>query len=178
MSVTFTSDAKPTEATNTLEPCLCSQMAPSWAYPLPELTSEIRADLAAHANPECPLCHGEGLEGVVQTNRPELNFANGNARIVLEVLGLDSNDLFGELPVAGMRRALMRGRARNLESYTRSEETMHGAPSRREDGTIELRPIRGFACGLSAAEIRARLEQLSAMVEKSAEMGATVIRWG
>lgn len=76
------------------------------------------------------------------------------------------------------KRALMRGRARNLESYARIEETMRGGPSRREDGTIELRPIRGFACGLSAAEIRARLERLSGMVEQAAEMGATVIWWG
>lgn len=171
MSVTFTSNA-PTETTTEREACLCAQMAPGWPREL--------EGLAEHANPACSFCGGSGVEIVSRDSAPFVNLCNANASALLGLLGLDPSDLFGSLPIADMRRAIIRARAtfdRRAPGFTRESVTIHGAPVVGADGTVELRPVREFGGGLDVDGLARRLADFSAMVETSAELGATEISW-
>lgn len=172
MSVTFFSNVR--AETSTEEPCLCAQFAPGWG--LGEISAELRAELAAHADPDCRLCRGKGVE-LAARNELSLNLCNGNAAALCGLLGLPQE--YGSAPVALARRAVMRARARaDVSAFTRPEETVHGAPRVHADGTVELRPIRISSMGLDSAGLVDRLERFAALVESAAAAGGTEISWG
>jgi hypothetical protein len=106
------------------------------------------------------------------------NWSNGNARLVLNLLGFSGDDLYGEATIVECRRAVMRARSRNAEQYTRPEEIVYDAPRVNEDGTVELRPVRVYSFGLDAPGVCERMEAFAAFVEVAAKLGATHIHWG
>lgn len=108
----------------------------------------------------------------------DLNWSNGNARLVLSMLGFSGDDLYGEAPIADCRRAVMRARSRKAEQYTREEEIVHGAPRTNEDGTVELKPVRMHSFGIDAEGILHRVNAFAQFVEVAAKLGATHIHWG
>lgn len=106
------------------------------------------------------------------------NWSNANARLVMSLLGFEAVDLCGEASIAECRRAVMLARARGAGAYTREDEIGHGAPRTKEDGTVELKPVRLHSFGLDEAGVRERAEVFAAFVEVAAGLGATHIHWG
>lgn len=109
------------------------------------------------------------------------NWNVGNARALLGLLGLDSEDLCGEATLPELRRALLGARARfdrRAPAFVREERVEYGAPREDEDGVVEMRPLRLFEGGLDLAGIRRRLEELAEFVEAAAALGADLIAWG
>lgn len=182
MSITFTSPIAHTNTRTIVEPCLCAQFAECWCDVLdaaPQggaLTDAQVAELAAEATPGCHSCGGTGLERRQEPVLPELSLCNTNAYALLRALGLLASP-HGEAAVARVRQGLVRARNVSLERYTREGEELYGAPRSREDGTVELRPLRMVAGGLDLAGIHDRLNRVEAVVEAHAAAGATTICW-
>jgi hypothetical protein len=108
------------------------------------------------------------------------NWNVGNARALLGLLGLDSEDLVGEAGLPELRRALLAARARfdrRAPAFVRPERVEFGAP-RDLDGVVELRPLRLLEGGLDLDGIRRRLRELADFVEAAADLGADAISWG
>lgn len=160
------------------EPCLCAQMCDAFIQMMDgQDTPEIRAALKAEANSECYMCHGEGVDHVPQTDAPELNLCNANAHLLLGTLGLPTEDI-GKITLSEARRGLLRAFNRSdLSGFTREQEVLHGAPRAQEDGTVEMRPVRGVSGGLDENALRDRLERFEALIREAGERGATHIHW-
>jgi len=111
----------------------------------------------------------------------EANWHNGGARAVLDLLGLASPYLAGECTIANARRAVIRARAtfaRKAPQLTQEPQVIHGRPRERQDGTVELRPVRAVIGGIDEASLVRRLEQFADLTERAAERGAEVLTWG
>ncbi len=111
----------------------------------------------------------------------ELNVVNGNAAVLLALLGFPAEDLFGEATLPEMRRALMLARARldrDPTAYTRPAATVVGPPRSNADGTLTARPIRAYVGGLDAGRLTFYLDTLQELVLAAAAAGATHIAWG
>ncbi len=178
MSVTFRSNVSSVKKTTKTEPCLCSQMADSWILMIDGEDSEaIREDLRAHANPECPLCKGTGVEEVEESDAPELDLNEGNAHSLFSALGIEW-DPCGQMGIADAHRALMRARSRkDLRAFTREEEVTYGAPRADENGVVELRPLRSYSQALTVEQVQERIGRFASFVEQSSSRGATAIAW-
>lgn len=169
MSVTFFSDAT-SNKTCKEEHCLCAQFAEGW---MRDATPEA---LRAAADPKCSACGGSGVEMVIVDDRPELNVANGNARLLLAALRLDDSELIGRITLPEARRALIRARAGSLEPFTRQAFIEHGAP-RSEGDVVALRPVRVFAASLDEHQMAGYLDSFEALVMGAEASGAKYIHW-
>jgi hypothetical protein len=159
MSISFIADVSvPRE--ETVEPCLCAQMAPSWGS-LFRGESTDWASLAEHAAPGCAQCEGTGVESCSRDGRPAVNFANENARTVASAMGLDLGDGHGSIELAVFRRALLRARNVSQPAVLRAPEA--GPRFYRAGYTSE-----------SLSQALGRLEELASAAQSS---GATRIRW-
>jgi len=111
-----------------------------------------------------------------------LNWANSNARAVLNVLGLpgyDEDTLAGEATIVVCRRAVIRANAtESLDAYTRPGAVEYAPPREHEDGVVELKPVRMVSFGLCEEGIRERVDAFAAFVEAAAGAGALGISWG
>jgi len=110
-------------------------------------------------------------------------WANGNAHLVLELLGLKGEDvegeLYGQVTVAEARRAVIRARAtfaRVVPGLVR-EECQERVAVKREDGTVELR-TKVWVGGVDAGYFKRQVDQFEACVSVLAVKGATHIAWG
>jgi hypothetical protein len=167
MSVTFQSDAK-CPLVESLEPCLCAQFAPGF----PNVEA---AELARHALPTCSLCRGTGVWRMRERDEPALNVANLNAAALLALLGvLDEPDhgplpnttAGGSLPIATMRRALIRARAtfsRRAPRFTREPESTH-------EGRV-------YSGGLPLDRLTEYLSALERLCLVAQERGGKCITW-
>lgn len=113
----------------------------------------------------------------------EVNWNNGNAVVMLGLMGFSGNELmYGQEGLPEMRRALMLARARvesgRAEQMTREDRIVFGPPRAQDDGTMNLRPIRLMEQGLDIEGIKTRLEQFSAYLDEAAKLGADEIWWG
>jgi hypothetical protein len=98
------------------------------------------------------------------------NLANGNARAFLGFLGIDSDELYGELPIPAVRQKIMVARAtfdRKVDDFTRP-----GSDTKRPG---QCRVIEG---GIDRDYFERRLREFAALVEELAQKGATHISWG
>jgi hypothetical protein len=174
VSITFSSNASFSQTTRQTA-CLCAQMAPGWHYPCDHIDS-IRDELREHARPECPFCHGSGVDLEPLSDRPELNWATTNALIMLKVLGLPT-EACGTVSIHQARRAVIRARSRaDLRGFARAEAAVHGHP--RDDGTaVALRPVRATIFGLAEEQILERIQAFTDFVEACAARGATEFTW-
>lgn len=116
------------------------------------------------------------MEWVPRENPLSLNLANENAVRLLALLGLPVAPA-GECTIAEARRALLRARNGRVDRYAREDELVHGAPSEREDGAVELRPIRAWIRGLSVERLAGYVERLEALVQNGGTAGATKLLW-
>jgi len=126
-----------------------------------------------------------------------LNLNNVNARALLALLGWAAApsriplgeirvgeptgefDLWGERTLPDARRAVMVARAtfdRRVSALVREDDC--GAPRVREDGAVEMRPVRVQSFGLDAEGLRDRLESFAALVEEGGTLGAVKVTWG
>jgi hypothetical protein len=159
MSISFIADVSaPRE--ETVEPCLCAQMAPTWGL-LFRGESTDWASLAEHAAPGCAQCAGTGTEHCSRDGRPAVNFANENARTVAVAMGLDLADGYGSIELAVFRRALIR--ARNV-----SQPAVLRAP--------EAGP-RFYRAGYTSENLSQALGRLEQLASEAQSLGATRIRW-
>lgn len=142
------------------EPCLCAQMSPVFSAIFRGESDDWQA-LRADADPSCPTCGGTGVERVERDMRPQENFANGNAAIVADAMGLDLNDGYGECELATFRRGLIR--ARNVSH----PDELRAA----EEGP------RYYAPGYSSGDLSRALGRLEGLVEQAIALGATRILW-
>ena len=177
MSVSFFSNARARSWTVTT-PCLCAQQAPVFADAVQlgiEGTDGARAQLAAHADAGCARCGGSGFEVAEENDAPSLTWANANAALLLAVLGLPPAP--AEADLHECRRAVIRARSRDLAQFARPDEVVHGPPRVRDDGVIELRPLRQFARGLSTSDLRNRLTAFAAFIDEVALRGGSKVWW-
>jgi hypothetical protein len=108
---------------------------------------------------------------------PEINWNNGNAQALHQVLGLPGDWVMGECSLAVARRAVIRGRNLSLVPFERLEEEVCGVPRTEDDGTVTMRPVRFITFGLDVEGIRRRVEQFATFVEAVAARGGTTIHW-
>jgi len=116
-----------------------------------------------------------------ETTKAEFNLCNANARVLLDLLGLDiTEELCGECPVPEVRRAIIRAHAtidNRLHELVRPNEVVYGPPSTDEDGVVELHPVRCFGQGLSEDGIRDRLSRFESFFFDACREGAVSIVW-
>ncbi len=116
------------------------------------------------------------------TDPRNVNLANTNARAFLSFLGLgDGEDLYGEVPIPEVRRAIMRARAtfhQRAYSFVRSPQIINGSPRVNDDGSVELRPVRVHIAGIDEDYLMRQLDKLEVLVGELAERGATHLGWG
>lgn len=176
MAIKFFSDLAPSDAPAVS--CLCAQLAPRMeeilAIELVErpLPLDVVEHLREHAVPQCVHCKGTGVHQGPPSHASYIEVPT----VVLAVLGLE--DAHGEVGLPAARRALMRARNRRLAPFTHEGSTTYGPPCACEDGTIELRPVRIFDAGIDEGRIRDTVEAVHAFVERAADAGATLLRWG
>jgi len=175
MGITFSTDLAAPEGT-TESPCLCAQMTAAFLSMMRgEDSDEIRAELAREARPDCPQCEGKGVERepVRSPHRLDMNLHGFN---VLRALGLAAEP-YGQCTIAEARRALLRARNQDVRHLLSEDEVHYGAACEREDGAIELRPVRGHSKGLSRDDLARRVSAFEAFVRQAADAGAQVIHW-
>ena len=125
----------------------------------------------AHAcKPEerCGYC-ADGLEEKIESPAPEINLANGNARVILEIVGLPVGDLYGSLSPESMpkvRRNIVRALNGQLGAYERPSSDTHA------DGCARV-----MVQGLDAEGIRERLKRLDAVLVY-AQANKQRVTWG
>ena len=83
----------------------------------------------------------------------------------------------GECTIAEARSALLRARNGRVDRYVREHEVVHGAPSGRGDGAVELRPIRAWIRGLSVERLAGYVERLEALVRSGGTASASRLLW-
>jgi hypothetical protein len=177
--------------------CLCAQFAPTWnAFGLEGVDV---VELASHASPDCLRCGATGIEeGWTESLSLNLNNVNASALIALLALGtialqrgVSADDvagwtLFAAAGTAGMmtlpeaRRRVMGARARFerlAPALVRAETITVGGPSLRDDGVVELRPVRAIAPAFTAEDLRERLERFADLLEEGARRGAVEVYW-
>jgi hypothetical protein len=179
MSITFSTNADVSDLPTHEDSCICASYKADdacFAFWKGERTPEIRAQLAEAARPECQICNGTGVQLVREYD--DLNMSNTNAFTFLRFLGLEA-DYCGSMGLPEARRAIMKARSRSeVSRYTRQDVTFFGAPRAKDDGTVELRPLRGVSFGLNESDLQMRLTAFAGMVERGAEKGATEVYWG
>jgi hypothetical protein len=134
----------------------------------------------------------EVAESVHLTDDPEgdfddprwLNICQGNACAFLSLLGWapdGAEDMYGEKPLAEVRRAIMVARAtfdRRVQGLVREEEVVYGKPRDNGDGTVTLKPLRVYGAALGTDQLARYLDRLAVLTEALAAKGATHITWG
>jgi hypothetical protein len=162
------------------EACLCSQMVEGWpgTDTGPLVDRNLRLRLKAGADPDCCFCFGEGIEVVQDDDPVALCLANDRGNRLLRILGLPVAP-YGELFLPEARRALVRARNRSsLASFVVGPVEIRGEPRKRQDGAVELRPLRSFEAGVSETSLRFYVDRFSEIVDEAGRRGATRILWG
>jgi len=176
MSITIDSDA-PRSYSQKQEPCLCAQMAESFSdFFNGQDTPEMRADLKANANPNCPTCKGTGIEYAEVDDAPFMNLSNDNAAIFFAILGVQGSS-HGEMSLPEARRALMRASSRDLSKYERPEKKLHGKPQEVEPGVVDMRPVKYWEMGLDQKKLQAYIQRFAQFLHEVSQRGAKKIRW-
>jgi len=121
----------------------------------------------------CGYCD-DGIEQIRVTEAPELNFSNGNAHIIINVLGLpqdDPMDMWGKVPpelIPTVRQRI---------TYLRNSP-LSLAPHTRETSDTQLPGQCRIVCGgIDAQAILSRLERLDVLFAWAQEHNAEVC-WG
>ena len=113
------------------------------------------------------------------------NWHNAGARGVLELLGVvkEGGDIWDtplvSLPEARcmVARAKMRLQG-NIDRLLHGERIEHGPPRMRDDGVIELNPIRCYEGGAYKEDFERRIHEFENFIEDAHSMGADLIGWG
>jgi hypothetical protein len=135
----------------------------------------------------CGYCE-DGIERERVSDAPEINWANGNARPILSLLGLEADDLYGSLSVEAIpavRRTIMG--LLNVESQRapalREFEEFGGDEVREvtHEGNLATisvrRTCRCIVAGLDDAGVERRLRQCDALLAYAQEHSFEV-SWG
>jgi len=142
------------------------------------MTSNIPDELREHAWDECPHCHGTGIETVERTQQGfELNLCNGNARLLLALLRLDDECLYGSASLPDVRRAIMFAKNTDRSGFTRDATVGRAVARQCDDGTAFIAP-NVFVGGFSADDLEDRLARLEEVVDNAQAFGASEITWG
>ena len=106
------------------------------------------------------------------------NWANERARAILALLGFDSIE-WGEISILEAQVAIRRARSAlaRREGVTWGEEIQCGSPRTREDGSIELRPVRVVRGACSREYLEREIDRVVSFVSLVASKGATHIQW-
>jgi hypothetical protein len=153
--------------------------APIKTIPCPYCAEAVKGgwDTDGMCDPWC-----EGTEE--QTEAPEANFANGNARDILELLGLGS-ELWGQAPTATVRQGLLKARNGNRDHLTREPSRMEGGHagtkvSHDETGMPRIQRMGATVIdgGNTDEQTVRRLDALEALCQWAQENGGSVICWG
>ena len=191
MSVTFFIPNSPT--TSTEETCMCAQMAPRFdAQFRGEVTlDEIRGELKEFAWEHCKACRGTG---VMTWDEPEegceFNLANTNARVLLQLAGLDAVDLCGsvahaDLPAVVRRLVLAMNSEGTRGAFVRETTVQPAVPGAMvpvRDGSIVRLERQGGSPeviwgGLSDEGLVERVSRLLNLFRLAQERGSEVC-WG
>lgn len=144
------------------EPCLCAQMSEHFGAFVRGERTDWEA-LEPDASQNCQRCDGTGVEVVPVDLRPQVNFSNGNAQIVLKALGLPhrETELCGECDLATLKRGIIR--ARNVEHPEVLREHTEG------------RAFVGY--GYTREDLMRAIDDLDQVVQIGEQRGATQITW-
>lgn len=105
-----------------------------------------------------------------QSVRPEthFDFSNMNARAFLRLLGIEQEDLHGEMPIPDARRLVIRARA----SFARRAPLLV-----RPSTTCAITEAGYVECGIDEAYLARRLEEFERLLVALQARGATHIEW-
>ena len=172
---------------------MCAQMAPRFdAQFQGEVTlDEIRGELKEFAWPECLSCKGTGvLTWDVPVEGSEMNLANTNARVLLQVAGLDAVDLCGsvehsDLPAVIRRLVLALNSEGTRGAFVRETVVQPSEPGRmvpvRDGSVVRLERQGGrpevIWGGLSDEGLVERVSRLLNLFRLAQERGSEVC-WG
>lgn len=159
MSISFIVDVSVARQAR-VEPCLCAQMAPTFDVLL-RGESDDWASLAAYAAPGCAQCAGTGVESYDADARPQENFANDNARLVAQAMGLDLADGCGSVELVAFRRGLIRARNTGQPDALRAPQAGPGF----------------YVAGYTADDLARALGRLERLACEAQRIGATRILW-
>lgn len=164
MSVTFTAADLADEGLPTLEPCLCTQMHESFGDWVRHGAGDPETMKAA-ASSDCWTCKGSGIEAMVLSTVPQLNFANLNAAALIRAMGIEQDYYHGEMTVAQARRGILRARNTKFQMATQPDwkQVFGGA-----------RIIGGE---LTRESVLDHVNRFAAFVDTVAKLGAKRIRW-
>lgn len=159
------------------EPCLCTQDSDAFYDVMDQKVSisNVEKELAEAANSKCYSCEGTGIEGYSEPLLPEMNLANDNARILFSILKIDIDQMESSIPE--IKRGLIRAQNQDLSRWVRDEEKLYGEPTEREDGLIEMRPLRAIKFGLTKEKLDKYLNALRYLVKVHEEKGASKLIW-
>lgn len=163
MSVTFSSDAYD-QGLPVMEPCLCTQMDPSFSQWFRYGVDAEAAKFAA--SPECWTCKGSGVEGYVRSALPELNFANENAEALINAMGIKQDYYHGSMTLAQARRGIVR--ARNTKFSVPERPAWEGV-----FGGARIIP----GGEITRESVLDHVNRFADFVEKVAKLGAKKIVW-
>ena len=113
------------------------------------------------------------------------NWHNAGARGVLELLGVVEvggdiwNTPLVTLPEA--RHMVVQAKMRlqgNIDRLLHGERIEHGPPRMRDDGVIELHPVRVYERGAYKEDFERRIREFEDFIEHADGMGADLIGWG
>lgn len=187
MSITFSIPS--TKSETKTESCLCAQMSPNWVAFMHGEVSEEDADLAKYANPDCPFCHGRGVESV---SHPEdgtlVNMCNTNALSILTIIGLPV-DYCGKISVNELPKAI-RGciyamnsnkiRERVVRQTVRVSYPTHTEIVMDDDGLARITQCGGggyFSGGFEDEAIKDRVSSLLHLF-RLAQQRSVEVCWG
>ena len=161
MSVTFYVESERASVSKR-EPCLCAQMSPAFSGLFEGWRDDWDA-LRVDANPECLRCNGSGIEEVSVDLRPQVNFSNDNAVIIMRAMGweADHQNLCGECDLATLRRGVMRARSSSGPDVLRERVEAH----------------RYIGHGYTRADLLDALARLEAIAQRGQAIGATKVTW-
>lgn len=127
--------------------------------PISSIDNNLKNFLLKYRDPNCNRCGGIGLE-VFDMTDPEIsvNLANQNAKIILELMGFDSEDLFGSASLFKFQNALNKAKSKNISLFERKDKKEIGHREK-EDGSYEIF-TKMFSSGLSVSDIQNRLDRL------------------
>lgn len=144
-----------------------------WVPEAPSTMLKETCDFCADVtdpNWKCPACGGKGYLEYEESEAPSLNLANANARAILELVGLSTEEC-GRLTtdqIAGTRQQILRGlnSSRSRQSAVREEITLGG------EDTCKV-----ICCGYTDEQVQDRLTRFDKVLAYAQEHQMRVT-WG
>jgi len=151
--------------------CNCAQMAHDPCALIH--TAEGREVLRQHANPDCVMCKGSGVDPRDPSQfAPGVEWGEGNAEVLFNLLGI-ADRLSGQLPIKRMHMHVQKARTALVNRGTSLERPMVQEMGTDGDAIV----LRLFSRGLDVVGMGERIDALEKFLEEAASLGCQEVSW-